>query len=85
MAQIIAATVKNEIQISKVKSIFLHAVERYVNETLYSVFLNTALASKKFRSKFSEKYESYQEICELKMAGMYRKVSKFSSKTLIPS
>ena len=45
MAQIIAATVKNEIQISKVKSIFLHAAERYVNETLYSVFLNTALAS----------------------------------------
>ena len=55
MAQIIAATVKNEIQISKVKLIFLYAAERYVNETLYSVFLITALASEKFTSKFAEK------------------------------
>ena len=45
MAQFIAATVRNEIQISKVKSIFLHAAQRYVNETLYSVFLDTTLAS----------------------------------------
>ena len=67
------------------KSIFLQAAWRYVKEALYSVFLNIALAFYKFSSKFAEKYECYQEMCVLKMVGMCRKASKFSSKTMIPS
>ena len=41
MSQIIPETVTNKILIPVVKSIFLHAAQRYVNETLFSVFLNT--------------------------------------------
>ena len=43
MAQIIAETITKKVQIPAVKSIFLHAAKRYVNETLYLVLLNTAL------------------------------------------
>ena len=56
-----------------------------VMETLYSISLNTALGHYKCSSKFAEKQESYLEICELIIAGMWYKTSKYSSKTMIPS
>ena len=71
MSQIIA-------EIIAVKSIFLY-VDMLMQ--LY-IFFNNANRPYKFSLKFAEKY---REMCKFKMAGMCRKVRKFSSKTIITS